>query len=65
MVAITYNAATVSPRKSAERARASGPQQNIVGRLFTALMEARLQQAYREIDRRAYLFEHKRGLRSR
>lgn len=63
MVAITYNAGNVSPRKSAERARASSPRQNILGRLFTAVMEARLQQAYREINRRAYLFD-KRGLRN-
>ena len=64
MVAVTYNAGNVSPGKDAVRARAASPRQNIVGRFFTALMEARLQQAYREITRRAYLFEKRnaRGL---
>ena len=57
MVAITYGAARPAP-KSAKRA----PRQNIIVRLFTAFMEARLQQAYREIARREYL---KHGLRDR
>lgn len=60
MVAITYGVARTAP-KCAERARTSGSRQNVLGRLFTALMEARLQQAYREIGRRAYLFDKKRG----
>jgi len=63
MVAITYGVDRVPAPKNAERARA--PRQNIIGRLFTALMEARLQQAHREIARRAYLFEGKRALRDR
>jgi hypothetical protein len=63
MVAIVYNASNVSVRKKADRARVANPHQNIVGRLFTAVMEARLQQAYREIGRRAYLFD-KRGPRN-
>jgi hypothetical protein len=63
MVAITYGVARVPAPKTVERAQAASPRQNIVGRIFTALMEARLQQAYREIDRRAYLFT-KRGLRN-
>jgi hypothetical protein len=62
MVAITYNAPSVSPRKKADHTRVAKAHQNILGRLFTAVMEARLQQAYREIGRRAYLFD-KRGLR--
>jgi hypothetical protein len=57
MVAITHSAANVSRSKSAGRARASRPHQNLIGRFFTAVMEARLQQAYREINRRAYLFD--------
>ena len=58
MVAITYG--RVAAPKNAERARSASPRQNILGRFFTALMEARLQQAYREIVRRDYL---KHGLR--
>lgn len=68
MVAVTYGVANVSAAngaKSAGRVRASSPRQNIIGRLFTAVMEARLQQAYREIERRAYLFDSKRGARGR
>jgi hypothetical protein len=61
MVAITYGVARAAP-KCAERARTSSPRQNVLGRLFTALMEARLQQAYREIARHAYLLDKKRGL---
>jgi hypothetical protein len=57
MVAITYGAARPAP-KSVKRA----PRQNIIGRFFTAFMEARLQRAYREIARREYL---KHGLRDR
>jgi hypothetical protein len=63
MVAITYGVANVPARKNAERAPASTPRQNIIGRFFTAVMEARLQQAYREISRRAYLFDGKHGVR--
>ena len=63
MVAITYGVADVSAPKNAERARAARPRQNIIGRFFTAVMEARLQQAYREIGKRAYLFD-KRGPRN-
>jgi hypothetical protein len=55
MVAITYGVARPAP-KSAK----GTPRQNIIGRFFTAVMEARLQQAYREIARREYL---KHGLR--
>jgi hypothetical protein len=65
MVAITYGVARVPAPKNAERARAAGPRQNIVGRFFTAVMEARLQQAYREIAKRGYLFDNKRGLLGR
>ena len=46
MVAITYGVARPA-RKSAK----GTPRQNIIGRFFTAVMEARLQQAYREIAR--------------
>jgi hypothetical protein len=61
MVAITYGVARPAP-KSAK----GTPRQNIIGRFFTAVMEARLQQAYREIARREYLFDHKHdGLRGR
>jgi len=61
MVAITYGVARPA-RKSAK----GTPRQNIIGRFFTAVMEARLQQAYREIARREYLFDHKHdGLRGR
>jgi len=58
MVAITYG--RVPAPKNAERAQNASPRQNIIGRFFTAVMEARLQQAYREIARREYL---KHGLR--
>ena len=63
MVAITYG--RVPAPKSAERARVASPRQNIIGRFFTALMEARLQQAYREIARHEVLFDNKLGLRDR
>ena len=61
MVAITYG---VAP-KSAKRARSVTPRQNIITRFFTAVMEARLQQAYREIARHEFLFDNKLGLRDR
>jgi hypothetical protein len=61
MVAVTYGVARVPGAKNAARARA--PRQNIVGRFFTAVMEARLRQAYREIARREYLFDNKRDIR--
>jgi len=64
MVAITYGVARPAP-KSAKGARGATPRQNIVGRFFTAVMEARLQQAYREIARREFLFDHKHDLRGR
>ena len=63
MVAITYG--RVPAPKSAERARSASPRQNIIGRFFTAVMEARLQQAYREIARHEFLFDKKRALRDR
>ena len=63
MVAITYG--RVPAPKNAERARKAGPRQNIIGRFFTAVMEARLQQAYREIARHEFLFDNKRVLRGR
>ncbi|HET7802672.1 MAG TPA: hypothetical protein VFL53_00400 [Pseudolabrys sp.] len=65
MVAITYGVARVPAARNVERARSASPRQNIVGRIFTAIMEARLRQAYREIARRAYLFDNKRVLRGR
>jgi hypothetical protein len=65
MVAITYGVTRVPAPKNVERARTAGPRQNIIGRLFTAFMEARLQQAYREIARREYLLDHKSGFRGR
>ena len=61
MVAITYG--RVPAPRNAARARSASPRQNIIGRFFTAVMEARLQQAYREINRRAYLFD-KTGIRT-
>jgi hypothetical protein len=64
MVAITYGVARPAA-KGGKRARAAGPRQNMIGRFFTAVMEARLQQAYREIARREYLFDHKQDLRGR
>ena len=63
MVAITYG--RVPAPKNAERARVASPRQNIIGRFFTAFMEARLQQAYREIARHEFLFDNKLGLRDR
>ena len=63
MVAITYG--RVPAPKNAEHARVASPRQNIIGRFFTALMEARLQQAYREIARHEFLFDNKLGLRDR
>ena len=65
MVAITYGVARVPAPKNAERARAASPRQNIIGRFFTAVMEARLQQAYRDIAKRGYLFDNKRRLLGR
>ena len=63
MVAVTYGVARVPAAKSVERARTAGPRQNIIGRLFTAVMEARLRQAYREIARREFLLANKRDIR--
>jgi len=61
MVAVTYGVARIPAAKNAAPARA--PRQNIVGRFFTAVMEARLRQAYREIARREFLLANKRDLR--
>ena len=65
MVAITYGRVARSAAKNAKRARGAAPRQNIISRFFTALMEARLQQAYREIARHEFLFDNKLGLRDR
>ena len=58
MVAITYGVARVAAPKNAG-ALASSPRKNVVSRLLTAMMEARLRQAHREIVRHAHLLDHK------
>jgi len=62
MVAVTYGVAGVATSKNTGRGRASSPRQNIFTRLLTALFEARLRQAYREITRHPQLLEHARAL---
>jgi hypothetical protein len=57
MVAVTYGVARVAARKTAG-ARASSPRKNVVSRIVTAMMEARLHQAHKEIVRHAHLLEH-------
>ena len=57
MVAVTYGVARVAAPKNAG-VRASSPRPNIATRFVTALMEARLRQAHKEIVRHAHLLEH-------
>ena len=57
MVAVTYGVARVAAPKNAGE-RASGPRPNIATRFVTAMMEARLRQAHKEIVRLAHLLEH-------
>ena len=57
MVAVTYGLARVAASKNAG-ARASSPRPNIATRFVTAMMEARLRQAHKEIVRHAHLLEH-------
>ena len=57
MVAVTYGVARVAAPKNAG-ARASSPRPNIATRFVTAMMEARLRQAHKEIVRHAHLLEH-------
>lgn len=58
MVALTYGVARVTAPKNAG-GRVSSPRKNIVTRFVTALMEARLRQAHKEIVRHAHLLEHR------
>jgi len=55
MVAVTYGVAGVSPPKNAEPFQASAPRKGALVRLFEAMLEARLRQAYREIAQHAHL----------
>ena len=57
MVAVTYGVARVTAAKNAGK-RASGSRKNLVTRFVTAMMEARLRQAHKEIVRHAHLLEH-------
>jgi hypothetical protein len=57
MVAVTYGVARVTAPKNAGK-RASGSRKNLVTRFVTAMMEARLRQAHKEIVRHAHLLEH-------
>jgi hypothetical protein len=57
MVAVTYGVARVTGPKNAGK-RASGSRKNLVTRFVTAMMEARLRQAHKEIVRHAHLLEH-------
>ena len=57
MVAVTYGVARVAAPKNAG-GRASSPRKNVVTRFLTALMEARLRQAHKEIVRHAHLLGH-------
>jgi hypothetical protein len=59
MVAVTYGVARVAAPKNAG-ARAASPRKNnnVVSRFVTAMMEARLRQAHKEIVRHAHLLEH-------
>ena len=57
MVAVTYGVARVAAPKNAGE-RASGTRKNIVTRFVTAMMEARLRQAHKEIVRHAHLLGH-------
>lgn len=62
MAAVTYGITGVAAPKNAE-ARASGARKNIVTRFVTALMEARLRQAHKEIVRHAHLLENREECR--
>jgi hypothetical protein len=57
MVAITYGVARVAAPKNAGE-RSASPRGNVVARFVTAMMEARLRQAHKEIVRHAHLLEH-------
>jgi len=57
MVAVTYGVARLAAPKNAA-ARASSARKNVVSRFVTAMMEARLRQAHKEIVRHAHLLEH-------
>jgi hypothetical protein len=57
MVAVNYGVARVTAPKNAGE-RAFGPRKNMVTRFVTAMMEARLRQAHKEIVRHAHLLEH-------
>ena len=57
MVAVTYGVARVTAPKNAGK-RASGSRKNLVTRFVTAMMEARLRQAHKEIVRHAHLLDH-------
>jgi len=56
MVAVTYGVARVTAPKNAGK-RASGSRKNLVTRFVTAMMEARLRQAYREIELHRHLID--------
>ena len=57
MVAVTYGVARVTAPKNAGE-RAFGTRKNMVTRFVTAMMEARLRQAHKEIVRHAHLLDH-------
>jgi hypothetical protein len=54
MVAVTYGSGRVAADASAEKARA-GDRKGFFARLLGAMMEARMQQAYRELSLHQHL----------
>jgi len=58
MVAVTYGVATAEPRKTAERATSAAPRKTWFARFMQALVEARLQQARRELRLHAGLLPY-------
>jgi len=58
MVAITYGVATAEPRKTAARTTSAVPRKSWFARFMEALVEARLQQAQRELRLHAALLPY-------
>lgn len=59
MVAVTYGVvAAAEPRKTAERAKSAGSRKSWFARFMDALVEARLQQARRELRLHAALLPY-------
>jgi len=56
MVAVTYGVARLSANKSVARANTAAARKSFFVRFMDALVESRLRQVHREIERHAHLF---------